>query len=110
MNIVITNLRQSERAKKSGRLAGRPPFLTTHCSNPEVRIPKILQPKFEAAVKTHMKRARGNLWPRQYLDGWILIFFLAQIIPYEYDRLLEYDDLKCLHVCANSATLVHKCS
>ena len=29
----------------------------THCSNPEARIQKKMQPKFETAVRTHMKRA-----------------------------------------------------
>ena len=42
----------------------------------------------------------GNTW----MDGFLI--FLAQMIPYEYDRLLEYADLKYLHVCANSTTLV----
>ena len=41
----------------------------------------------------------GNTW----MGGFLI--FLAQMIPYEYDRLLEYADLKYLHVCANSATL-----
>ena len=41
----------------------------------------------------------GNTW----MDGFLI--FLAQMIPYEYDRLLEYADLKYLHVCANSGTL-----
>ena len=41
----------------------------------------------------------GNTW----MDGFSIC--LAQMIPYEYDRLLEYADLKYLHVCANSGTL-----
>ena len=40
------------------------------------------------------------------MDGFLI--FLAQMIPYEYDRLLEYADLKYLHVCANSGTLLGK--
>ena len=41
---------QSQRLKaKKGHFA--------HCSNPEVRIRKKMQPKFEAAVRTPMKRA-----------------------------------------------------
>ena len=30
---------------------------SVHCSNPEVRIRKKMQPRFEAAVRTLMKRA-----------------------------------------------------
>ena len=43
----------------------------------------------------------GNTW----MGGFFI--FLAQMIPYEYDRLLEYADLKHFHVCANSGTLQH---
>ena len=42
------------------------------------------------------------------MDGFLI--FLAQMIPYEYDRLLEYADLKYLHVCANSGTLTRSLS
>ena len=41
----------------------------------------------------------GNTW----MDGFSI--FVAKMVPYEYDRLLEYADLKYLHVCANSGTL-----
>ena len=36
---------------------GKKTHCGAHCSNPEVRIRKKMQPKFEAAVRTLMKRA-----------------------------------------------------
>ena len=49
---VLSVKRIFTKAKKNRKTA-----IQSHCSNPEVRIPKKLQEKFEAAMKTPMKRA-----------------------------------------------------
>ena len=58
-------------------------WYSTHCSNPEVRIRKKMQPKFEAAVRTSMKRASEQAptwhsWPLAYRSLWCESFQLSK--------------------------------